>query len=112
MSDKVEQLTKFIQEKCLWQFLSRTWDREEAISGVIKMIETLQTGGQPVIETPIDKCHYADAKVLLTDINKAFSWFGELKADQLGEVLHGAEARLKQITITGSLNGELNHQLY
>ncbi len=46
MADKSESLVTFIQERCLWQFVSRAPDREENIDGVLTLVGILLTGGR------------------------------------------------------------------
>ena len=35
MKDRIEQLVDFIMKWCLWQFHSRTWDRERQNEGIL-----------------------------------------------------------------------------
>ena len=41
MIEQVKQLVGYVQERCLWQFASRTWDRTENIEGVLKQVGAL-----------------------------------------------------------------------
>ncbi len=112
MEKSVEELTSFIQERCLWQFHSRSWDREDNITGVLKLAGDLLVGTPVVLETPADKCNFADAKLLVADIQSKLAWLNLLDADQKKAVLEGVKDKLIELTITKSLNGELHHPNY
>ena len=43
---QLDNLFDYVQERCLWQFFSRTWDRKENIEGIIKQATTLLHGKQ------------------------------------------------------------------
>ncbi|MEA5574407.1 V-containing nitrogenase subunit delta, partial [Calothrix sp. UHCC 0171] len=112
LSEKVENITTYIQERCLWQFHSRSWDREENINGVIKKTAEILTGQKPTLETLTDKLHYADAKILVSELKRNLPWIKELDKTQVNKVLESVKQKLSAITISGSLNGELHHSLY
>jgi len=38
MTSKLDNLFDYVQERCLWQFASRTCDRTENIEGVLKLV--------------------------------------------------------------------------
>ncbi len=109
---RTEEITAYIQERCLWQFHSRSWDREENINGVINKAAAILSAQQLVLETLIDKLHYADAKILVDDLKARFSWLSEMKNADIKTVLELVRQKLLHIAITGSLNSELNHSLY
>ena len=110
--DKIDALYNYVQERCLWQFFSRTWDRRENIERVLGITGDILTGKELVLETPQDRLHYADAKILAADFIRLFPWIEELGAAQVREVLSGVKERLTEITITKSRNQELTHPLY
>ncbi len=112
MEDKIEELTSYIQERCLWQFFSRTWDREENIEGILNKTAEILTDKQVVTETPAEKYFYADAKILVSEIKNKFSWLVGMEKDQVMEMIAGVKARLTEITITKSKNCELNLKEY
>jgi vanadium nitrogenase delta subunit len=112
MNEKVEQLVTFIQENCLWQFFSRTWDREENIEGVLTKAVELLTGKESKLETTADKCFHADARILIADFKTTFPWIKDISADELTNILSGVKERMRYITITASKNEELNVQNY
>lgn len=112
MKNKVEELTSFIQERCLWQFHSRTWDREENIEGVLTKVTGILTGEPLDIETAEEKCFYADAKILAAEFKDKFPWLNKLEKGQIKAVIEGVKERITEITVTKSLNGELNVENY
>ncbi|EPY02864.1 V-containing nitrogenase subunit delta [Magnetospirillum fulvum] len=111
-SEKLDQLYTYVQERCLWQFGSRTWDRQESIDGVLGTASDLLTGKPPTLETPQQRLFYADAKALVADFKARFPWISDAGPAQVRELIDGLKAKLVDITITNSRNGELNHSLY
>lgn len=112
MSEKLEALFGYIQERCLWQFFSRTWDRQENINGVLNKAEEMLTG-QPVSrETPMDKLLYADALIMVKDFKERFPWLNDTTAADIRQLMADLKARLVETAITKSTNRELNHHLY
>ncbi|MBC2582795.1 Fe-only/vanadium nitrogenase subunit delta [Clostridium sp. DJ247] len=112
MKEKADEIISFIQERCLWQFHSRAWDREENINGTMDNVAKLLTGETVVAETKQEKCAYADAKVLTDQIKEKFSWVNELEAGQKKELVEAVKAKLTDIVITKCLNGEINVPFY
>jgi V-containing nitrogenase delta subunit len=112
MQDKIDELVDYIQGNCLWQFFSRTWDREENICGVLGKTSDILTGVESVIANDIDRCHQADAKILSAEFKSKFSWIKELGADELRALLDSVAQRIREITITKSRNQELNIKYY
>jgi nitrogenase delta subunit len=112
MSARSEEIVAFIQERCLWQFFSRAWDREENIQGIIDLLGQIVKGQHVSLETPADRCFYADAKILVMQLKERLPWIAELSAEQVDEELSGVKARLTEIAITKSRNGELRTANY
>jgi vanadium nitrogenase delta subunit len=108
MADKSESLATFIQERCLWQFVSRAPDREENIDGVLTLVGILLTGGAPKLQTPMDRLHFANANHLASEIKSEFPWMIHLSKDEIFAVITGAIKRIHEITVKNSRNGELN----
>jgi V-containing nitrogenase, delta subunit len=111
-AEKLDQLYGYVQERCLWQFFSRTWDRQENIDNILKTATDLLTGKPPALETPMDRLYYADAKIMVADFKTRFPWINEAGAAQIRELMDGLKEKLVDITITNSKNHELNHTLY
>lgn len=112
MSQKLDELYGYVEERCLWQFFSRTWDRQENIDGVLGQAEKLLTGEAPVRDTPMDRLFYADAKIMVSDFQTRFPWLSESQPAEIKALLDGLKARLVDDVITRSTNRELNHHLY
>lgn len=112
IQERTEEVTSLIQQRCLWQFHSRSWDREENINGVLGQTAKILTGEQVVLETLSDRAFYADAKLLVNDLEKKFQWLSKMDNVQKKAVLESVKHKLIDIAITKSLNGELHHSLY
>ncbi len=112
LQGKVEQLYDYVQERCLWQFFSRSWDRQENIDGVLNKAADMLVGREPKRETPTDKLHCADAKVMVMDFRERFPWIAQVSAQEVDELMEGLKGRLVDISITKSKNRELHDHLY
>jgi len=110
--EQIDQLYGYIQERCLWQFHSRTWDRQANIDNILALAGDLLTGATVAPNDPAARCWYADAKILVADYRKLFPWIESLGADEVRALLDGVKARLVETVITSSRNHELNHALY
>jgi vanadium nitrogenase delta subunit len=112
MDRKVDDLFDYVEERCLWQFHSRSQDRTRNINGVIAKAIDLLAGRQPEADTPADRCFVADAKVMVADFRARFPWIREAGEAEVTELLGGLRDRLIDLTVTRSRNRELNHSLY
>jgi len=112
MKEKIEEVTALIQEQCLWQFFSRSWDREENIEGIMTMTGKILNGEKINLETPADRAFYSDAKFLAADIREKLSWISELDKSGVLELIEGVKKRLLYITVKKSRNCELNLSNY
>jgi V-containing nitrogenase delta subunit len=112
MSAKPEEVVAFIQERCLWQFFSRSWDREENIQGIIDLLGKIVKGEHISLETPADRCFYADAKILAGQLEERCPWISQISADSLDETLETVKARITEIAVTKSQNAELHTANY
>ena len=112
MKEKTEEVVSYIQERCLWQFFSRSWDREENIAGIMTQIESMLTGKNPVLETQMDRCWYADATILVADLKRMFPRIPAASADEIRTVFARVKQRMREISIEKSRNEELNVSNY
>jgi Fe-only nitrogenase delta subunit len=110
--ERIEQLLDYIMKNCLWQFHSRSWDRKVQNDGVMGKAMQLLCKEPVDINTPLDKCHWVDALCLVEDYKRLFPWLISLDKEELKQLVHGVHERLDHVTITGSLNLELNDQHY
>lgn len=112
MSEKVDALFDYVQERCLWQFHSRSWDRSENIDGILAKAADLLAGREPAAETPMERCFVADARIMVSDFRSHFPWIAAADEAEVTELLSGLRERLTDLAITRSRNHELNHTLY
>jgi len=111
-TEKLDDLFGYVQERCLWQFFSRSWDRQENIDGIMKTATDMLTGKDLQLESPMDRLFYADAKIMVNDFKERFPWIQETGPAQMRDLMHALKDRLVDHTITHSKNHELNHTLY
>jgi V-containing nitrogenase delta subunit len=113
MEDKVQELYKFIQERYLWQFYSRTWDRKENINEILGKAAKILAKEEVVIQdTSKDKVFYAEAKMVADEVSRKFSWLGEMDKTQIFTIVEKVKDKLIDVTVTNSQNGELNIPFY
>lgn len=108
MKERIEEVTALIQEQCLWQFFSRSWDREENIEGIMTMTGKILNGEKINLETAADRAFYSDAKFLADDLQQKLPWISEFDKAEIMELIEGIKKRLLYITVKKSRNCELN----
>ena len=106
MKNYTAELYKYIQEHYLWQFHSRAWDREANIIGVIGLATQLLTCDVISLNTPAEKCYYADAVTLVKDVKRDIPDFLELGAEGIKEVMKSLKDKLHEVVIDKCLNAE------
>ncbi|MCW2317503.1 V-nitrogenase VFe protein subunit VnfG [Rhodoblastus acidophilus] len=109
---QVKELFDYCQVRYLWQFFSRSWDREENIEGILNAANDMFRGRVIKKSTPMERLFYADAKEMVKDFRENFPWIEQTEPAKISELLDGLKAMLREYTITKSLNHELNHSLY
>lgn len=112
LKGQIDDLFDYVQERCLWQFFSRTWDRTENIDGVIGQAERMLLGQAPLRDTPMQRLHAVDAMSMVDDFRKRFAWIAQSSPEEIKAVLQGLREKLTDHTITRSKNHELSHSLY
>ncbi len=112
MKDGIEQLTDYIMKRCLWQFHSRAWDRKDQNEGILTKTTQLLCGERVELETPADKCYWVDAVCLAKGFKGRFPWLATLGKEEVRLLMQGLKDRMDYLTITGSLNQELNDPHY
>lgn len=112
MSDKIEQLVDYIMKHCLWQFHSRSWDREKQNEGILT--KTMQILCEESVETatPADKCYWVDAVCLADAFKTRYPWVAAMEKAEIKLLMQGLKERIDYLTITGSLNAELTDPHY
>ncbi len=112
MKSRIAELEDYIMKKCLWQFNSRSWDRVNQNDNIL--LKTMQIlCDEPVEkETPTQKCYWVEAKALAEVFSSRFSWMNTLDKTEIKDLIQGLKDRLDFLTITGSLNKELEDSNY
>ena len=112
MKEKIEQLVDHIMKKCLWQFNSRSWDRKKQNQGILT--KTMQLLCEETVEvgTPAERCYWVEAKILFSDFKRLYPWIADMDKEELKLLMLGFKNRVDYLTITGSLNAEINDPLY
>ncbi len=111
-NEKVRELFLYVQERCLWQFVSRAWDREANIENITRMAGDLILGEKPKLETAIDKQFYADAIGLVSGLRQRTPWVFQESPDDLRAILADLKEELLDLAVKSATNGELNWQAY
>jgi nitrogenase delta subunit len=112
MKDRIEQLVDYIMKKCLWQFHSRTWDRERQNEGILTKTMQLLCEEPVEHETPADRCYWVDAVCLAEAFKSRYQWLATMDKTEIKSLLQGLKDRMDYLTIKGSLNLELTDQHY
>jgi hypothetical protein len=112
MGVQTDDIVAFIQVHCLWQFVSRANDREENINGVLSLAFRILIGESPKCETPDERCHFANANRLASEMKSALPWLEDLPKKDLADTLSAVNARIQDITVKHSLNEELTQPGY
>lgn len=112
MKDKIEELVTHIQERCLWQFFSRAWDREENIEAILGKTYEIFAELPSAQETTAEKCWFADARILAADFKVSHPWIKTLNKTDLKTVFDGVKDRMREITVGKSMNEELHAPNY
>jgi nitrogenase delta subunit len=112
MEDKIEQLVDYIMKWSLWQFHSRTWDREKQNEGILTKAMQLLCEEPVAIDTPADKCYWVDAMILAKDFKARYPWISTMGKADIKLLMQGLKDRMDHLTITGSLNKELTDPQY
>lgn len=113
MEDNVRELYKYIQEKYLWQFYSRSWDRENNINGILDAVkELLITGKCSLGDSLEEKHYYSEAKIVVFDIKNDLKFIEGLNDKGITELIDRVKEKLIDVTVTHALNGEINISYY
>jgi len=112
MKTRMEQLLNYIMKNCLWQFHSRSWDRKVQNEEILTKTKQILCGEPVAKQTPADKCFWVDAVCLADEFKRRFAWLATLDKEEITQLMQHLHERLDYLTITGSLNQELNDQHY
>ena len=85
---------------------------EANINGILNQASELLTGEEVSLESPKEKCFYADAKFFVDEIESKFLWLNDMDNTQKKALIELIKAKLIEITITKSLNAEVASPKY
>ena len=111
-NEKVKELFLYVQERCLWQFFSRAWDRETNINTITRMAGELLTGKKPVISTPVEKQCYADAIELVVGLKTRTPWILQEPPEAIAALMEELKEELLDLAVKSATNGELTWAAY
>jgi Fe-only nitrogenase delta subunit len=112
LAERTEQLVDFIMKHCLWQFHSRSWDRQRQNAEILGMTATLLCGEPVEALTPADRCYRVDAVYLVDSFRTHYPWIRDLAPGEILRLIDSLKQRLDVLTITESLNEELTDKHY
>ncbi|MDD2270667.1 MAG: Fe-only nitrogenase subunit delta [Desulfuromonadaceae bacterium] len=112
MKDRIAQLEDYIMKHCLWQFHSRTWDRERQNEGVLGAATKILCDEPVANETREDRCYWVDAVCLAEAFENRYPWLHEMDTAEKKLLMQGLKERIDYTTITASLNKELTDHKY
>ncbi len=112
MKDRIAQLEDYIMKHCLWQFHSRTWDRERQNEGVLGTTTKILCNEPVANETREDRCYWVDAVCLADAFKERYQWINDMDVPEIKTLMQGLKERIDYVTISGSLNKELTDKLY
>ncbi|HWQ72270.1 MAG TPA: Fe-only/vanadium nitrogenase subunit delta [Desulfitobacteriaceae bacterium] len=109
MEEKALELYKFMQERYLWQFYSRSWDRDENINGILNNLLAILAEEEVAVSNSLrNQALYAEAKMVALETRKKFPWLEELDKSQIQAIIESVRKKIIDITIARSQNVELN----
>jgi vanadium nitrogenase delta subunit len=113
MAEREQELYTFVLEHFLWQFYSRSWDREANINHILDQTVAFLAGEKiNVGATAQEKCYYAESKTVATEATAKFPWLAEINKLEIKAMFENIKAKLIELAITKSQNGELNSPNY
>ncbi|MFH1027485.1 MAG: Fe-only nitrogenase subunit delta [Pseudomonadota bacterium] len=112
MKEKIAQLEDYIMKHCLWQFHSRTWDRERQNAGVLGTTMNILCDEPVANETREDRCYWVDAVCLADAFKSRYSWLAGMDKAEIKTLMQALKERIDHLTISGSLNKELTDKQY
>lgn len=112
ITDQTEHLIDFIMKHCLWQFHSRSWDRERQNEGILGMTTRLLCGEDFVPQDPQDRCYWVDAVYMVDSFRERYPWLADLDVPEIQKLMANVKERMDFLTVTGSLNEELTDEHY
>lgn len=112
MKERIELMVDYIMKHCLWQFHSRSWDRERQNENILTKTMQILCDEPVEHDTPEDKCYWVDAVILAEEYQKLFPWLAGMDKAEIKDLIKGLNERMDDLTFKKSLNEELNDPLY
>ncbi|HWR39360.1 MAG TPA: Fe-only nitrogenase subunit delta [Patescibacteria group bacterium] len=112
IKEQIEPMVDYIMKNCLWQFHSRSWDREKQNAGILGKTTQLLCGEPVEKEDPVDKCYWVEAICLMEAFHSRCPWLATMDKGEIRELMQSLKDRIDFLTITGSLNEELSDPHY
>lgn len=112
MKIEMNQMLDYIMKNCLWQFHSRTWDREKQNTNIIMKTTQILCDEPVEKDLPADRCYWVDAMCLADAYRSRFLWINTKSKEEIKQLMQMLKDRLDVLTITGSLNAELTDPHY
>jgi nitrogenase delta subunit len=109
---QADQLVNFIMKNCLWQFHSRTWDRERQNREILTKTKEILCEENEEPAERLDRCYWVDAVVLARNYRLHFPWITTMDHAEITAVMQKVREKVDYQTITGSLNKELTDEHY
>jgi nitrogenase delta subunit len=109
---QADQLVDFIMKNCLWQFHSRTWDRERQNREILTKTKEILCEENEEPADRLDRCYWVDAVVLARNYRLHFPWITTMDRAEITAVMQKVREKVDYQTITGSLNKELTDEHY
>jgi nitrogenase delta subunit len=110
--ERIAQLEDYIMKNCLWQFHSRTWDRERQNREILTRTTQILCAEPVAHETLEDRCYWVDAVCLADAFTSRYPWIRDLEKAEIKLLVQGLKDRIDHLTFKGSLNKELTDQHY
>lgn len=112
MKEKMDAMVDYIMKHCLWQFHSRTWDRERQNENILKKTTQILCDEPVDNESPQERCYWIDAVVLADAYKQRFAWLAGMDKAEIKTLMQAVKDRMDDLTFKKSLNEELNDPLY
>ena len=109
MKDRVGQLIDYIMKWSLWQFNSRSWDREQQNEGILTRATQILCDEPAENGTPQSRYYWSEAVVMAKEFKKEFSWFCSMGKDEIKLIMKELKEQIDYLTITGSKNEEIKN---
>ena len=112
IEERANLLVDYIMKHCLWQFHSRSWDRERQNREILTKTKEILCEENVEPSDRLDRCHWVDAVLLARNYRNTFPWMDAMSVSEIKEVMQLVYEKVNYQTVTGSLNLELKDEHY